>query len=302
MKDLKETKIFKDKDVLKSIENEYRKALKDEEFNKFVSRIKLSHDELMKYTSRLETCVSENRNCLNCSGLNECKNEIYGFKLTPTANKNKLTFNYIACRYKEVELKEKNDNIYLFDIPKDIANARMKDIYVTDKNRKDTIIWLKNFVKGYDINNPSKGLYLHGNFGCGKTYLIVAALNELSKRDINSAVIYWPEFLRDLKASFEDDFKEKFNFIKRVPLLLIDDIGAENLTPWARDEILASILQYRMESHLTTFFTSNLNLEELESHLSMTKGNVDLLKAKRIIERIKKLTEDLEMNAENLRK
>jgi hypothetical protein len=34
----------------------------------------------------------------------------------------------------------------------------------------------------------------------------------------------------------------------------------------------------------------------------MTKGKVDLLKAKRIIERVNKLTENIEMNAENLRK
>jgi primosomal protein DnaI len=186
-------------------------------------------------------------------------------------------------------------------MPKDIVSAKMKDVFINDKNRKDTIIWIKNFIKDYDINSPSKGLYLHGNFGCGKTYLIVAALNELAKKDIKSAVIHFPEFLRDLKASFEDDFKEKYNLIKNKPILLIDDIGAENLTPWARDEILASILQYRMDSHLTTFFTSNLNLEELETHLSMTRNSVDSLKGKRIIERIKKLTEVMEMNASNLR-
>ena len=41
--------------------------------------------------------------------------------------------------------------------------------------------------------------------------------------------------------------------IKQIPLLLIDDIGAEKLTDWARDEILGSILQYRMDFKLPTF-------------------------------------------------
>lgn len=301
MKRLNEMSNFDKNNLSSKLESEFRRALKDEDFKKIISSIDLPYDELMKYTSKLELCAKESHNCEKCKSLDECVNEIKGFKFTNMLVDGRLIFDYVACRYKQEELSSKEKNVHLFDISKDIMNARMKDIYVNDKNRKEVIIWIKNFVKGYDPKNPTKGLFLHGNFGCGKTYLIVAGLNELSKFDIVSAVIHWPEFLRDLKASFDDDFKEKFNFIKRVPILLIDDIGAENLTSWARDEILASILQYRMESHLTTFFTSNLNLEELEQHLSITRGKVDSLKASRIIERIKKLTEDIEMNASNLR-
>ena len=67
------------------------------------------------------------------------------------------------------------------------------------------------------------------------------------------------------------------------------------MTPWARDEILCPILQYRMEESLSTFFTSNLNINELEVHLSLSKEGVDTVKAKRIISRIEQLTTDSEM-------
>ena len=186
-------------------------------------------------------------------------------------------------------------------MPSEIKNARMKDIYIDDKNRKQIITWLTKFIHEYDSKKKIKGLYLNGNFGCGKTYLISATFNELSKRGIKSAIIYWPEFLRSLKESFSDDFKEKFNYIKKVPLLLIDDIGAENVTLWGRDEILGTILQYRMEEGLTTFFTSNLTYEELESALSLSKGKVDSLKATRIMERIKNLTVNMNLIGENRR-
>lgn len=301
MKNIKDTKFFTKADSMK-LETEYRKAREDKNFEKYISSIKLPHDTLMKYTSRLETCVLESNNCVNCKGLEFCKNELTGFYLNHKVNQDNLSFYYQACKYKEQATKEKNKNVYLFDIPESIAKARMKDIYVSDKNRKEAIVFLQNFIKTYDIKNPSKGLFLHGNFGCGKTYLIVATLNELSKKEINSAAVHFPELLRDLKTSFDDDFKEKFEFIKKVPLLLIDDIGAENVTPWARDEILGTILQFRMDSKLTTFFTSNFNLEELENHLSITKGSTDKLKARRILERIKTLTVNMEMNSENLRK
>ena len=52
---------------------------------------------------------------------------------------------------------------------------------------------------------------------------------------------------------------------------------------------------------MPTFFTSNLTISELEKHLSLTKDNEDLVKAKRIIERIKFLTDDIELLGNNYR-
>ena len=156
-----------------------------------------------------------------------------------------------------------------------------------------------DFLDDYEQGKATKGLYLHGNFGCGKTYLIAAIFNELAKDGAKSSIVFWPEFLRQ---AFYDDFSDKFEYVKRIPLLLIDDIGAEGLTAWNRDEILCPLLQYRMDNNLTTFFTSNLNMKELEEHLSNSKNGVDHVKAKRIISRIEQLTTDLEMISKNLRK
>ena len=180
----------------------------------------------------------------------------------------------------------------------------MKDIKTSDKNRFPVIKWLKTFITAYEKDKHLKGLYLNGNFGCGKTYLISAMFNELARKGTRVAIIYYPEFLRNLKESFNDseEYKSKFNYIKKVPLLLLDDIGAESVSEWSRDEVLGTILQYRMEESLPTFFTSNLTIAELEQHLAVTNREVDNVKARRIIERIKQLTEDITMISINLRK
>ncbi len=301
MKKLNNMGLFKKRNDF-SLESEYINALKEDDFKSLVSTIDLSNDELMKYTSRLQICSKEKNNCSKCKSLDKCLNEVKGFALTTTQNEDKLSFDYTACKYKRNDIEEHNKNIYLNAVPESIATAKMKEIYVNDKNRKEVILWLQKFLKEYDVSGKNKGLYLHGSFGCGKTYLIAAAINELSKKNVRGVILYWPEFLRDLKASFDSYFSEKFEAAKRAKILLIDDIGAENMTSWARDEILAPILQYRMDSNLTTFFTSNLSLSDLETHLSVSKGKVDLLKAKRIIERIDKLSDVIEMNSENLRK
>ncbi len=101
-----------------------------------------------------------------------------------------------------------------------------------------------------------------------------------------------------IKESFDSDYSERFYLIKNTPLLLLDDIGAEYLTPWSRDEVLEPILQYRMDQNLPTFFTSNYNIQALEKHLTLFD---DRVKAKRIIERILQVSEEVELVSKNLR-
>lgn len=51
---------------------------------------------------------------------------------------------------------------------------------------------------------------------------------------------------------------EKLDAVKRSPILMIDDIGADAMSSWIRDEVFGVILQYRMQEQLPTFFSSNL--------------------------------------------
>ncbi len=287
-----------------SLEKEFELACNNEEFKSFISKIKLPKKELIKYTSLLEESMNEYNNCLNCKNIMECKNKVEGYAYLPKIDDGKLRFNYKACRYKE-KMTEDNKhlkNVTLFKVPKEIKKAQMKDVYLTDDARCNVIEWIEKFISNYKKDPQQRGLYLYGNFGCGKSFLIAAMFNELAKDNIKSAIVFWPEYLRELKASFGTDFDVKVDYIKTVPLLLIDDIGAENSTPWARDEILCTILQYRMDDKLPTFFTSNLDLKALEKHLSITKDNIDKVKARRIIERISQLTNNIELVSENLRK
>ena len=128
-------------------------------------------------------------------------------------------------------------------------------------------------------------------------------INELAKEGVDAVIVYYPKLLDKIKGSFSNNsFNDLLEEIMNSEVLLIDDIGAENNTAWARDEILGTILQHRMDNELTTFFTSNFTIEELEEHLSTTKDKTDKVKARRIISRIKQLTNDIELIGENRRK
>ncbi|MEE3343442.1 MAG: primosomal protein DnaI [Bacilli bacterium] len=291
----------------KKLSDDYTETLENNKtFKKIVKKLKLPDEYLMKYTSKLEECSNELDNCSKCKGLEYCKNSFTGHVLYPEILNENLVFDEIPCKYylKNEEENKYKKNIYLFEIPKEIKEASMKNIHLDDSERYDIIKWLKNFIDTYEAKKGMKGLYLTGNFGCGKTYLISACLNELAKKDHKIAIIYYPEFLRSLKESFGDneEYNEKFNFIKKAELLLIDDIGAETMTEWSRDEVLGTILQYRMQEGLTTFFTSNLSINDLEEHFSISSKGIEKVKAKRIIERINQLTIEKLMVSANKRK
>ena len=285
----------------KSLKQEFMKSLEDQNFVKVVNRLDVSEEVLINNNSKIKETIEELKNCKSCKGLNHCKNHLCGYVSYPVKEGMGLVFDYVPCKYQNEKELEKT-NVTYFEVPKFIKEARMSDIY-PEKERLSIIKYMKDFINKFDTDKKLKGLYLCGSFGSGKSYLISALINEVSKKGYNSVILYYPNLLSSLKASFNtEDFNIKLDSIMRSDLLLIDDIGAENNTSWSRDEILGTILQYRMDNDLSTFFTSNLNLEELEEHLKATNNGAESVKARRIIERIKQLTNYMELISENKRK
>lgn len=282
----------------KELETNYNTALQNENFKNLVHNLKIPKTLGKKNTSKIMDSVDELKNCRNCKGLFMCHNKVEGHVYFPEVVTDKLRFNYVPCKFQKELNKEKKEKENAI---KEIERVRIKDIDLTDKNQVKLVKWLKNFFDQYETVNSLKGLYLHGSFGSGKTFLLAALLNELKfKKNANIAIVYWPEALRNMKEDFAL-VEDKLYYYQNVDILLIDDIGAENVTEWGRDEILGTILQTRMNQKLTTFFTSNYTIEELEKYLAMTKNTIDKVKARRIIERIKQLTTDMELISFNHR-
>lgn len=189
------------------------------------------------------------------------------------------------------------------NMPKDIEAATLAGYTVTP-GRQKALAAAQNFVHEFTAQPMifHKGLYLHGAFGVGKTYLLGAIANALAQEGYSSLMLHFPTLSVEMKGAIKDNsVTSKIESIKRAQILMLDDIGADTANAWIRDDILGVILQYRMQEQLATFFTSNFAMAELEQYLSSSAKGNEPIKAARIMERIEYLTTEIEVAGVNRR-
>ncbi|MCI1974840.1 MAG: primosomal protein DnaI [Limosilactobacillus sp.] len=194
------------------------------------------------------------------------------------------------------------------NMPKFIRSSSFDNFYIDDahqtEKRNTALNSALDFVEQYSANDFRPGLYLYGRFGVGKTYLLGAIANELARqKGVATTMMHFPSFVVEMRNSIKNNnLGQKLDAVKRAPVLVLDDIGADAMTTWARDDILGVILEYRMQEELPTFFSSNFSMNELQEHLTVNvKGEEEPVKASRIMERIKFLSRQYEMDGANLR-
>ncbi|PIC87379.1 primosomal protein DnaI [Sporosarcina sp. P20a] len=246
--------------------------------------------------------------CERCPNLEGCINVMKGFEPKLVIAQRLIDIDYIVCPTKQLEDERKNisrmvNSMYM---PKEVMEARLADVnFLSEDSRVVVMRAAKDFLNQIDSAGkvPERGFYLFGNFGIGKSFILGALANELATRRIQTVVVYVPEFLREMKQSIQNQtLDEKVEFVKRAPVLMLDDIGAETMSTWTRDEVLGTILQYRMAEKLPVFFTSNFNYDELEHHLTTSqRGEKEPIKAARIMERIRMVSQPFKLGGENWR-
>lgn len=281
----------------------------------------LSHPEVQSFLREHEGAVSEaiverslnklyefiqqSKDCRRCPSLDSCVNLLKGYHPHLVLQGNAIDIQYDRCptKVKHDERKRQESLIQSLFMPREILRASLSDVDLADDGRMKAIELAGRFVANYEPGKKMKGLYLYGPFGIGKTYMLGAIANALAKKNISSLIVYVPEFFRELKGAWQDQtMNEKLEYVKKVPILMLDDLGAESMSSWVRDEVLGPILQYRMFENLPTFFTSNFDLQQLAHHLTYSqRGEEEQMKAARIMERIRYLAHPVEITGRNRR-
>jgi len=129
----------------------------------------------------------------------------------------------------------------------------------------------KAFEAARDFAEHPKGwLVLTGPYGCGKTHLAAAIGNYQSSMGIPPLMVTVPDLLDHLRKAFDPDSKisldRRFEEVKKIHVLILDDLGTQSATPWAKEK-LHQLFDYRYNAELPTVITTGKKTEELDPRL-----------------------------------
>ena len=283
----------------KSYQQLYQEIVSDTEVAAFIKKEGLTQKEITLSISKFLEYISQR-------DLFVKQDEAYiakGYQPVLVMNEGYADVSYLETEelveYRRLEAIK--NRIQLINMPASLKNVTVADIDKNDENRVEVMLAITDFVKRFE--EKPKGLYIYGNFGIGKSYLMAYLANLLTKTYLQSTtMLHYPTFVVDIKNAIRDgSVKERIDEIKLAQVLVLDDIGAEQHSPWVRDDVLQVILQYRMQENLPTFFTSNFSFDDLERHFASGKSGDETWQAKRVMERIRYLARDLHLKGNNRR-
>jgi DNA replication protein DnaC len=118
-----------------------------------------------------------------------------------------------------------------------------------------------------EVRSQTPWLIFAGPHGSGKTHLAAAIANEQRSKGTGVIMATVPDLLDHLRATFAPNspitFDKRFHELKEARLLVLDDLGTEAATPWAKAK-LYQLFDYRYVLRLPTVVTTAYNLEEID--------------------------------------
>lgn len=118
---------------------------------------------------------------------------------------------------------------------------------------------------------PNGWLLMRGTHGCGKTHLAAAIANHRIDRGLPVLFEVVPDLLDRLRASYAPSspvsYDEHFELVRSIEMLILDDFGTQNTTPWAVEK-LYQLLNYRYNARLPTVITTNQSITEMDPRLA----------------------------------
>ncbi|MFC1949192.1 ATP-binding protein [Chloroflexota bacterium] len=128
-------------------------------------------------------------------------------------------------------------------------------------------------------DEPRGWLVLSGPSGCGKTHLTAAITNHCIENNRPVFYVTTPDLLDHLRSSFnpssEVPYDEFFEQVRNAPILVLDDLGAQSSTPWAKEK-LEQLLSHRYSNQLPTVVVSIVPIEELDERIRTRLASSDI--------------------------
>ena len=158
----------------------------------------------------------------------------------------------------------------------ELHSGRTFESFSMRKSERLNAAAAKSLKDAYDAaqtyaGKPRGWLVFTGDYGTGKTHLAAAIANRRAELGNPPLFVVVPDLLDHLRATFspssQTTFDRRFEEIRAAPLLVLDDLGTQSMTPWVREK-LYQLFNYRSNAMLPTVVTiASDALESLDDRL-----------------------------------
>lgn len=223
----------------------------------------------IKYSCELQNTLTRRDKCLKCEKQGGDTVECY-YPVASVDDTGVYHVSYSLCPKAKKYLRQQQANRLLAD--SGIGRRFKERTFGTFKPTPKTanaFMMCRNFVKDY--KPKTQGLRLWGNYGCGKTHLAAAIVNNLLAKNVPCMFVVVPELLDYIRQGVKDETKAKtavqlIDMAKNIDVLVLDDLGAEKPSEWVKEQLFI-LINSRYEKQLTTIVTTNYSSTRLIEQL-----------------------------------
>ena len=143
-------------------------------------------------------------------------------------------------------------------VPEGYLGKLLKDVRPIDPSVKEAVRQARLYVDHFErFRKEGIGFCFYGNFGTGKTLTACAILQELVDKVEGRYITLW-QLIKVVKDASQYGASEKeLNALKKAPLLVIDEIGAQQGNSF-EEQVLMQVIDARVSASLPTIYVSNL--------------------------------------------
>ena len=144
-----------------------------------------------------------------------------------------------------------------------------RDTFAADdgKNKKISRTCRRYVEEWSEVRKKNYGVLFYGSVGTGKTFLSHAIANALITQGVSVLVTNFSKILNVVMSS--RDRQQVLDGMNAYQLLVIDDLGAERSTDFAR-EVTYAVVDQRGQAGLPLIITTNLSLAEIKDASDMS--------------------------------
>ncbi len=256
----------------------FKQIYQNKQMSDFIKSNNLSEEFVYNNVSIFNAVMKDCVKCKNCLGLKECSKNGFYLSLYYDNKTKKIEERIDRCKFKK-DVDEVTSKFIICDAQQECFSYPLKELLNYFANDRIKVVTkMAKIAKGVEVD---KGIYLYGEDGIGKSFMMSVFAKSLSL-SLNKEYIAYIDFIgffNDLSSNYRfnpANYEYDFDMLTNVKYLFLDNFMMESVYANTKQDIILPILKKRNENKLLTFYISNKSPMEALNSAGSCKTNKDI--------------------------